>query len=129
MVTVVGAGFRLRGFVSFHSGDLSLMNSQPRIANRLAWANRLGRFKQADQTVAQFCADEGVSVASFYQWRRKLKANSQNSQTPRRTTAKFLPIQLPASPPASEPETVISFELPGGVRVKVEVRTAGGTSS
>jgi len=96
------------------------MNQQPRTAKRQAWIERLERFKQADQTVAQFCADEAISVPSFYQWRRKL---NPNSETHRRKVAKFLPVQIPG-PVASEPDTVLSLELPGGVSVKLEVRNA-----
>ena len=42
------------------------MNKSARIANRQAWIERLKRFAQANQTVAQFCQIEGVSVPSFY---------------------------------------------------------------
>jgi hypothetical protein len=41
-------------------------------ATRQRWAERLDRFRSADQTVAQFCAAEGVSVPAFYQWKRRL---------------------------------------------------------
>lgn len=96
------------------------MNQQSRVANRQAWVERFERFQKADQTVTQFCAEEGISVPSFYQWRRKLDPNTEaRSQTP----AKFLPIQLPPPPP-SDPETVLLVELPGGVSVKLEVRNS-----
>jgi len=36
------------------------------------WGERLQRFGP-DQSVAAFCANEGVSTASFYNWRRRLK--------------------------------------------------------
>jgi hypothetical protein len=41
---------------------------------RQTWAERLARFAAAGQTTAQFCAAEGVSVASFYLWKRRLTA-------------------------------------------------------
>lgn len=100
------------------------MNQQSRLANRQAWAERLERFKLADQTVAQFCADEGISVPSFYQWRRKLNPTPQARQ---KTAAKFLPIQLPTLP-ACEPEAVLSVELPGGVSVSLEVQNTTAKS-
>lgn len=37
------------------------------------WLDRLNRFSQSDQTVASFCASEGISVPSFYQWKRRLR--------------------------------------------------------
>lgn len=41
-------------------------------AKREQWAKRFERFEKSGQTVAEFCRDEGVSAASFYQWRQKL---------------------------------------------------------
>ena len=36
------------------------------------WGERLERFSSCGLAVARFCAREGVSVASFYHWRKKL---------------------------------------------------------
>jgi transposase len=36
------------------------------------WTERLARFANAGQTIADFCAGEGVSAPSFYAWKRKL---------------------------------------------------------
>ena len=41
-------------------------------ATRRLWADRLDRFRAAEQTVAAFCAAEGVAVPAFYQWKRVL---------------------------------------------------------
>jgi hypothetical protein len=80
------------------------------------WDERLERFRRTHQTVAGFCAAEGVSPASFYQWRRRLGAEAPVAATP----ARFVPVQLPTAL-QTEPVTVMSVELPGGVRVKLEV--------
>lgn len=40
-----------------------------------AWRERLRRFERSIETVADFCRRERVSVAAFYQWQRKLRAN------------------------------------------------------
>ena len=37
------------------------------------WLDRLNRFSQSDQTVANFCTSEDISVPSFYQWKRRLR--------------------------------------------------------
>jgi len=37
------------------------------------WRARLRRFESLDQTVAEFCQWEGVSIAAFYVWRKKLR--------------------------------------------------------
>ena len=36
------------------------------------WGELLGRFKPETETVAEFCAREGVCAASFYRWRSRL---------------------------------------------------------
>jgi hypothetical protein len=45
---------------------------RPREATRQAWVERLARFNAQGLSTAQFCAAEGVSVAAFYLWRRRL---------------------------------------------------------
>jgi transposase len=69
------------------------------LATRRLWSERLDRFRRANQTVAQFCAAEGVSPPSFYVWRRTLagEAGPTNPITPA-----LVPIRLtpsPAGPP------------------------------
>ena len=40
------------------------------------WHERLRRFEEGDSTVAQFCQRERVSIAAFYEWRRKIDAQA-----------------------------------------------------
>ena len=42
-------------------------------AVRLRWEERMGAFERSGLTVAQFCEQIGISTASFYVWRRKLR--------------------------------------------------------
>ncbi len=42
------------------------------VGKRQLWLRRMQRFSQSRLTVAEFCDRERVSVAAFYQWRRKL---------------------------------------------------------
>ena len=100
------------------------MTTSRRAANRQAWADRVERFQSSNQSVAEFCASEGIAPASFYQWRRKLRRVTEVALTGPR----FVPVQLtsestlePQKPPIS---TVMSVEFPGGVRVRFEL--AGG---
>lgn len=55
------------------------------------WAARLARFAHAQQTVAEFCAAEGVSQANFYRWKHRL-AHTPATTTP--TTPTLVPIQI-----------------------------------
>jgi transposase-like protein len=92
------------------------MTDRSHSTTRQIWADRIDRFEQASQSVAEFCAAEGVSAASFYQWRRKLRPKISA------TTAltRLVPVEL-AEDPQAEPATVMSVELPGGVRIRFEV--------
>jgi hypothetical protein len=51
-------------------------------ASRQLWADRLRRFRSADQSVVAFCAAEGVSAPSFYKWRRRLTRTAPPEVTP-----------------------------------------------
>jgi hypothetical protein len=44
-----------------------------------AWRQRLEQFARSGLPVTRFCAAEGVSVASFYLWRKRLTAAERES--------------------------------------------------
>src|SRR5206468_10436581 len=56
--------------------------TRPRNAARQAWVERLQRFAGADLSPAQFCAAEGVSLPSFYAWKRRLAAEAAGTAGP-----------------------------------------------
>ena len=80
------------------------------VATRRLWAERLERFRRANQTVAQFCAAEGVSTPSFYVWQRTL-AGDPTSPDPDRPT--LVPIRLAPSPAA--PPDLTRFCVPAAL--------------
>lgn len=53
---------------------MSDTNAQAQLAE--TWKSRLLRFYDSDVTVAEFCAAEGVSTPSFYQWQRRIQSLS-----------------------------------------------------
>lgn len=55
------------------------------------WRERLERFRGSTWTVAEFCRREKVSVASFYQWRKKLAGSGHNGRRRRTTAGKTSP--------------------------------------
>jgi len=76
-------------------------------ATRQRWVERFHRFRTADQTVAAFCAAEGVSVPAFYQWKRQLAADGEVAGPT--GTPTLVPVRIAAvAPPA------IELALPGG---------------
>lgn len=70
-------------------------HSNPATAQQ--WADRFLRFTAANQTVAEFCRREGVSQASFYQWRKKL-AIRQPARESETTPANASRSTIPAMP-------------------------------
>ena len=82
-------------------------------ATRQRWVERLGRFRAAGQTIAAFCAAEGVSVPAFYQWKRVLTAEAGHGEPPA-----LIPIRIAPSTPAP-----IELVLRGGAFI----RFAAGT--
>ena len=85
-------------------------------ATRRRWAERLDRFRRSGQTVAQFCAAEGISAPSFYVWKRTLTVGAEPPapSTPAPTLVPILvPIRITPSPAAP-----IELALPSGTVVR-----------
>jgi hypothetical protein len=93
------------------------MSRGPDAAKREVWQRRLERFAPWAGTVAEFCQREGVSIPSFYQWRRKLASTRAKQATPSGAAISrgFLPIEITG-------QSNIEVLLPGGVRVLVPCR-------
>jgi transposase len=68
------------------------------------WAKRLRDFENSSLTVAQFCNSVGCSVPTFYQWRRKLVADTPATSA----QSAFLQVQ-------TKSDTAIQVKLPSGV--------------
>ena len=99
-----------------------------------AWRRRLARFRRSGLTVARFCDGDGVSVGSFYYWRKKLEQTAWR-RGPRSRPGAFRQIDVvPALPgiiaatpavapgasagaPASSRMVIL---LPGGTRIEVD---------
>ncbi len=101
---------------------MSALPGAPRrdpVATRRQWGERLERFGRGGQTVAQFCAAEGVSVPSFYVWKRTLAGEAKS---PGSVTPTLVPIRLTPSPAAPPIEVV----LPSGtvLRFPADARPA-----
>lgn len=62
-----------------------MMAKQRDDQKRLAWEQRLARFRTSGATIAKFCERENVSVHTFHYWAKRLRAvvAEQKSLTPR----------------------------------------------
>ena len=74
------------------------------------WRAWYVEFEQSDLTVARFCDSIGVSVQSYYKWRKRLKSlDSLSGQT--NLSASFVPVVVQSS--------IVEIELPGGAIARV----------
>jgi len=89
------------------------------------WRKLIRRQGKTDETVAGFCAREGVPVHQFYWWQRTLRTRERQSTSQRRVDdastspselagASFVPVRLPFVPQAP-----IELVHPGGCVVRV----------
>ena len=60
------------------------------------WRRRLARFEQGNLSAAAFCSSEGVSLPSFYSWRRRLRP----AAPPEQDGPRLVPGRPPRYPPA-----------------------------
>jgi transposase len=83
-----------------------------RDAVRQAWVERLARFDAATLTTAQFCAAEGVSVASFYHWKRRLTPRPDDTP-PADDAPRLLPVHV------ATPSAPLELVLPSGTILRI----------
>jgi hypothetical protein len=98
---------------------LSNESAQPprgRAGVRQLWVDRLARFPASGLNPAAFCAAEGVSLPSFYSWKRRLAVEAQdtaNEPTASAPRPLLLPVRLPSACPGVE------LVLPGGAVLRL----------
>ena len=87
-----------------------------RAATRTAWEQRLARFAHSGLSPAPFCTAEGVSLPSFYSWKRRLAAESCDATEPAQGEdrgPRLLPVRV------QPPSAVVEVVLPGGTVLRV----------
>jgi transposase len=87
--------------------------SRTRAATRAAWAERLARFPSSGLSPQAFCAAEGVSLPSFYSWKRRLAAEALDVAAAQDPGPPLLAVRL--QPPSAAVEVV----LPTGTVLRV----------
>ena len=96
------------------------MSRFPDPPKRAAWRERFERFSDSRLSVARFCTQERVSVASFYHWRKKLGAEAAKRRRPVRGEG-FQPVAVVPAPSAGVPATAgVAIVLSGGTRIEVD---------
>ena len=89
--------------------DPARASRRGRVATRQKWAERVARFRASDLSVPQFCLTEGISVPSFYFWRRTLAAETATEPTARPTV---VPVRI------ARPAPGVEVALPSGALLR-----------
>jgi transposase len=87
--------------------------TRSRAAARQTWIERLERFARCGLSPAQFCAQEGVSLPSFYSWKRRLAADGGVSAPNSPADPPLLPVRL------QPPNAPLELVLPTGVVLRI----------
>ena len=86
-------------------------------ATRQLWVERLARFSTSGLRPAAFCAAEGVSLPSFYSWKRRLNAEGRSADTQATddpaSGPRLLPVRLRSAP------APVELVLPGGTVLRI----------
>ena len=95
----------------------ALPTPRSRAGARQLWVERLARFSASGRRPAEFCAAEGVSLPSFYSWKRRLSTESRSADTQATdepgTGPRLLPVRLASAPAPLE------LALPGGAVLRI----------
>src|SRR5438105_7927180 len=83
---------------------------RPDPALRELWQQRLRRCQRSGLSAAAFCAKEGLSVPSFYAWRRRLRTPARPASAPQ---ARLVPLRLLSAP------TPVELLLPTGAVLRL----------
>jgi len=101
------------------------MARTPDLSLHALWRERLRRQVDSGRTISQFCAQEGLSTATFHSWKRRLRLGELAGTLP-----------VPPAPPAFLPVTVrlaeltpveappIVADLPNGIRLRIPTADA-----
>ncbi|MBK6932891.1 MAG: hypothetical protein IPH12_19290 [Saprospirales bacterium] len=87
----------------------SLSKTRRKWLDASSWALLIESYGSSELSVKDFCASQGVSVASYYRWQNRLKEDKHADST------LFSPIEI-----QSKGKGGIVVELPGGVVLRFE---------
>ena len=92
------------------------MARQQRTEREMYWQDLIDRQGANQQSIADFCQDEGISTASFYAWRRRLQSPGRpvSSQAPR---SALVPLRIVPEPSLAREAVIV--EWPGGIVMRV----------
>ena len=90
------------------------MESSKRSSRAEFWQDALQQFADSKLSVIDFCSQKGLSVPSFYQWKRKLLPVDKTPQV-----SAMVPVRIiPSNPtPAQQPIQIVT---PSGFTIRID---------
>lgn len=85
------------------------------------WQELLQTHRDSGLSVKEFCAQQNVAVASFYQWRRRLEKPSCTASEP---SAGLIPVRIVSSRPARTSTAAVQILTPTGFSLRVDGSTS-----
>jgi hypothetical protein len=101
------------------------MARTPDLQLHALWRERLRRQAGGGLTIAQFCAQEGLSTATFHSWKRRLGLSElakPHTATP--APPAFLPVTVRLTEEAPDGPFPIVADLPNGIRLRIPTADA-----
>ena len=89
------------------------------------WRECIRRQVDSGLTIAQFCAREGLSVAAFHSWKRRLRLiNLADHRPASPAPSTFLPVTVRVAEHALGDPLLIVADLPNGIRLRIPTANA-----
>jgi transposase len=85
------------------------------------WRETVGEQQRSGESVRAYCADHGLSEASFYAWRGELKRRRvmRSDKASERGDAMFVPVRLASGCVSPTDLASIEVALPSGVMLRL----------
>lgn len=104
---------------------MSVRASSKSESNESLWSRRIKAHADGGQSVAAYCTEQGLSVATFYWWKAKLRKSQGLVKAKGRSVVPFIDlgsIQEPSLAPVARTELDIHLDLGGGMTLTITRR-------
>ena len=96
-----------------------MANHQRNPAKEQFWRQTLARQRASGLSIRAFCEREGLSEASYYQWRRELVRRDRFPRPARQRQRAFVPVRIIPDADRRHARGLIEIVLGGGRRIRV----------
>jgi transposase-like protein len=101
------------------------MSRTPDLKRHALWRECIRHQADSGLTIAQFCAREGLSIATFHSWKRRLRlTNRADHRAASPAPSTFLPVTVRVAEPALGDPLPIVADLPNGTRLRIPTANA-----